>query len=85
MEKVSTYYVYVLQNAKGNLYKGFTSDIAKRLREHNTGVTKATRLGAPWKVVYFEEFDSKEEAIKREKYFKSAAGRRFLKTKVLVS
>ena len=36
----------------------------------------------PFKLVYWEDFDSREDAIKREKYFKSAAGRKFLKTKL---
>jgi len=36
-------------------------------------------------IVYFEEFETREEAIKREKYFKTAAGRKFLKNKISVS
>jgi len=37
----------------------------------------------PFQIAYFEEFSTKEQAIKREKYFKSAAGRRFLKSKLI--
>jgi putative endonuclease len=42
-------------------------------------MTESTRPYAPFQIVYFEEFPTREQAIKREKYFKSSAGRRFLK------
>ncbi len=50
-----------------------------RLKQHNGGMTQSIKNNAPFEIVYFEEFTTREEAIKREKYFKSAAGRRFLK------
>ena len=82
MSDEQKYYTYVLQNHLGEFYKGFTSDLKKRLQEHNAGLTKSIRNKGPWQIVYFEEFLIKEDAIKREKYFKTAAGRRFLKAKV---
>ena len=45
-------------------------------------MTTSTLPYIPFKVIYFEEFDTEQEAISREKYFKSAAGRRFLKKKL---
>ena len=45
-------------------------------------MTKSIRPYLPFRLAYFEEFQTREEAVKREKYFKSAAGRRFLKTKL---
>lgn len=45
-------------------------------------MTKSIKPYIPIEIVYFEEFASRQEAIKREKFFKSAAGRRFLKTKI---
>lgn len=77
------YYAYVLQSEiDGSFYKGHTENLENRLNQHNTGRTISTKQKAPWKIIYFEEFESREAAIKREKYFKSAAGRRFLNKKL---
>jgi len=74
------YYVYVLKSLKDySLYKGFSSNLARRIKEHNQGKCKSTSGMRPWKLVYFEEFSEVEQALSREKYFKTAAGRRFLK------
>jgi putative endonuclease len=73
------YYVYILKSSvDGSLYKGYTHDLKERVRQHNAGRSEYTSRKRPWKVVYYEIIDSKEQAIKRERYFKSAAGRRFL-------
>lgn len=74
------YYVYVLRSSKdGRLYKGHTSNVENRLQEHNSGKTKSTKSYAPWALLYFETFKTREEAILREKYFKTGSGREFLK------
>jgi len=74
------FYAYILKSLKdGSLYKGQTDNLENRLREHNSGKSSYTSGRVPWKVVYYEEFVSREEALKREKYFKSAAGRRFIR------
>lgn len=74
------FFVYVLKNAfNGNLYKGHTADLAKRLQEHNSGKNRSTKPFIPWKLVYYEEFTTRIDAVKREKYFKSGSGREFLK------
>ena len=74
------YFVYVLESEKdGRLYKGQTSDIEKRVKEHNSGKTKSTKGYKPWKLVYFETFETRIEAVLREKHFKSGSGREFLK------
>ncbi len=63
----------------GKFYKGLTNDLPRRLREHRSGHTKTTRRMLDLKVVYNEVYDDLELARKRELYFKSAAGRKFLK------
>ena len=73
------YFVYVLQDENGKLYKGMTNDLERRLVEHKRGKTITTSKMSKLSVEYFETFDSFEEARKRELYFKTAAGRRFLK------
>jgi putative endonuclease len=65
--------VYILQDIKGRLYTGTTTDVARRLRQHNgyiKGGAKATRSGRPWKIVYAEAVGSKSAALKREAYIK---------------
>ncbi len=76
------YSVYVLQDDKGNFYKGFTNDLARRFSEHVSGQTKTTRNMTGLKIVYTEEYSTLQEARAREVYLKTAAGRRFLKNKL---
>jgi putative endonuclease len=74
------YYVYILKSKiDGSLYKGQTENLQNRLHQHNSGKTLSTSKKRPWDIFYFEQFDTREQALKREKYFKSAAGRRFIK------
>jgi len=77
------FYGYVIKSLSCNyIYKGHCEDLKIRLNQHNSGMTKSIKPYVPFEIVYFEEFTIRQEAIKREKYFKSAAGRRFLKTKI---
>ena len=79
-----SFFVYIIKSIKHHgLYKGFTDNLSRRLNEHNSGKSKYTSRGIPWILVYFETHESLKAAIAREKYFKSAAGRRFLKKLVL--
>ena len=55
-----------------------TQDLVRRLAEHNAGKSKFTSGYSPWEVVYQETNSTTVEARAREKYFKTAAGRRFL-------
>ena len=77
------YYTYVIfSKSSGRYYKGHCNDLSTRLTEHNNGKTKSTRPFVPWELSYYEEFETLSEAICREKYFKTAAGRRYLKEKI---
>ena len=76
------YIVYVLQDKNGKLYKGLTNNLQRRLSEHRRGKTFTTSKMEGLKVVYTEEYRIFDEARKREVYFKTAAGRRFLKSKL---
>ena len=74
------YFAYVIKSLKdGSLYKEHCQDIAARLKQHNRGETLSIKNKIPFVLIYFEKFETRIEAIKREKYFKTAAGRRFLK------
>ncbi|SFB49372.1 GIY-YIG nuclease family protein [Algoriphagus aquimarinus] len=74
------FYAYVLKSEKhGYFYKGHCQHLEKRLAQHNSGMTISIRPYIPFKIVYFEEFESESEALQREKYFKTSSGRKFLK------
>ena len=73
------FYIYVLWSEKlRKRYVGCTSDIAKRVLEHNQGNSKYTKGGVPWKLVHTEKLSTKTDAIKRETYLKSGIGRKWL-------
>lgn len=59
-------------------YVGSTGDISKRLNEHNSGKSKFTKSGLPWKLIYSESFSTNSEARSRELFLKSGVGRKFL-------
>ena len=61
------------------LYTGHTQDLESRLAAHNRGLSRYTKQRGPWVLVYSEEFETRSEAMKREKFFKSGKGREALK------
>lgn len=74
------YYVYILQSKKDlRTYVGYTKNLRQRLERHNNGKIIATRNRRPLGLIYSENCSTKREAQKREKYWKSGAGRRNLK------
>jgi putative endonuclease len=77
------YTVYVLRSIKlGTFYTGQTENIENRLQEHNQGMSFYTKSKRPWELVYSEHFFSRSEAMKREKYLKTGAGRDFILRKL---
>lgn len=72
--------MYAIQSKKdGRIYVGFTTDLNKRLKEHNSGKTKSTKFYIPWKIIYFEVCINRMEARNREKYWKSGYGKEIFK------
>ena len=64
-------YVYLLECADHTYYCGWTNDLEKRLKTHNEGKgSKYTRARLPVKLVYYEEYEAKEEAMSREWHIK---------------
>ncbi|MGB2805054.1 MAG: GIY-YIG nuclease family protein [Candidatus Zixiibacteriota bacterium] len=68
------YYVYILENEAGHHYVGYTSDLSKRIKGHNSSKSRWTRKKGPWHLVYKEEFASKKEAFLRERQIKRYKG-----------
>lgn len=74
------YYVYILQSIKiEKTYTGFTGDLRRRLNEHNEGESTFTKFGRPWKLIYYEAYLNKKDAMIREKYLKTGWGRNYIK------
>ncbi len=74
------YFVYVLYSLKDNkLYKGFTSNIQKRLLRHNSGGSTSTAKRKPFVLVHVEQFENKSNALKRELFLKTPEGGKKLK------
>ena len=74
------FFVYAIKSLKRNyIYVGLSSNLERRLAEHNGGRNKTTEPFRPFKLIYSEEFDSRIKARTREKYFKSGSGKEFLK------
>ncbi len=70
------YYVYLLVSEDGKTYIGYTSDLRRRLREHNKGYNKSTR-GKKWKLIYYEAFLSEEDAKDRERKLKQRGSAKY--------
>jgi putative endonuclease len=66
------HFIYILQSLKDNsFYIGSSQNPQERLLKHNKASTGYTSRKQPWKIVYTEEFKSKTEALKREKFLKA--------------
>ena len=73
------YSVYVLKSKKdGNLYIGCTGNIESRLKVHNKGGVFSTKNRKPFDLVYTEVFEDKYEAFRKEKFYKTAKGKKEL-------
>lgn len=81
------YYVYLLQSERTKkIYVGFTSDLKQRVKKHNAGKVQSTKAYIPYKLVYFEGFRSKKDALNREKKLKHhGQGIRRLKERLINS
>lgn len=72
-------YVYVLQSgADAGLYIGMSADLRRRFGEHQRGESRSTKDRMPWKLIYYEAYLQKGDAVGREIFLKSGGGRRFL-------
>ncbi|MDD4995624.1 MAG: GIY-YIG nuclease family protein [Patescibacteria group bacterium] len=73
------YFTYVLKSLKDGIrYAGSGEDADERLRRHNKGDYRFTKGHRSWQIVYREEYQTRSEAMAREKFLKSGQGRKFL-------
>ncbi|MEJ6400735.1 GIY-YIG nuclease family protein [Nicoliella lavandulae] len=72
----TNYYMYVLECGDGSFYGGFTTDLKRRLEQHQTGRgAKYTRSHLPVKMIYHQSFPSKGDALRAEYAFKHQSRR----------
>lgn len=77
------YYVYILQSKKDNqFYTGYTDDLRARLKLHNAGKVESTKNRLPVELVYYEACLNQQDATHREKYLKTAWGKRYIKARI---
>ena len=74
------YFVYALQSLKRPyIYVGMSANLKQRIDRHNAGYERTTKPYRPFVLIYFEVVDTRPDARQREKYWKSASGKRKLK------
>jgi len=74
------HYVYILYSQNLNkLYKGSTRNLRKRIKEHNSGKVISTKSESSWKLIYYEAFINKTDALREEKFLKSGRGKKRIK------
>lgn len=76
------YLVYYLKSLQNNyIYIGSCENIAKRLKRHDNGLVKSTKAYRPWKLLGYEKFYSRNEAVRRERFLKTGQQKEILKNK----
>jgi len=68
--ETTLYFVYALRNHEGQLYIGFTTELERRVRQHQEDKGGWTQRRGPWELVYYETFADRREAMRRERNLK---------------
>ncbi|MDR3564761.1 MAG: GIY-YIG nuclease family protein [Negativicutes bacterium] len=66
----------------GNFYVGLTQDLRNRINQHQAGEVQSTRTRRPFELIYYEACQNVQDAARREKYLKTAWGKRYLKQRM---
>jgi putative endonuclease len=78
-------YAYVLRSAKdGRHYYGSIKNLTERMKDHNRGKVRSTSSRRPLGIIYYEQYDSIQDARKRELFFKSIDGYNWLKGRGII-
>ncbi|MGB2867605.1 MAG: GIY-YIG nuclease family protein [Bacteroidota bacterium] len=77
------YYVYVLHSLTDKFfYTGYTSNLQQRVQQHNEGTVPSTKKRVPLELIYWEGCLNQQDATRREKYLKTAWGKRYIKSRL---
>ena len=80
-EFMTFYYIYIIKSkVKDFIYVGITTDLRKRLAEHNNKKEKSTKFYTPFELIFYEAYRSKIDAARREQYLKTTKGKTTLRT-----
>jgi putative endonuclease len=78
------WYTYIIYSEKlDRYYIGYTDNLSWRLERHNQGWGRFTKAGIPWELVYFEKYQTKQEALKRERKIKFKKSRKYIENLIL--
>ena len=80
------YYVYIIENPSGRFYTGQTDNIERRIQQHNDpeeGNHKYTHKSGPWCLVHLEQYETRSEAMRREKFIKSRKSAQWIRENIL--
>jgi len=78
------FFIYIIYSkSRDKYYIGYTHDLNLRLIHHNDGWIKSTKSGIPWKLVYSEKFESRSQAMKREKEIKRMKSRKYIESLII--
>lgn len=78
---MSFFYVYVLRSLKFDfIYIGYTDNLKRRFKEHNSGLVLSTKHYHPLKLIHYEAYKNQKDAKRREEYLKTNKGKTTLKT-----
>ena len=71
------YYTYILKSLSSEQYYiDHTNDLELRLKHHNENLLKSTKNRGPWEIKYFEKYETRSKAMRRERYLKSLKSRK---------
>jgi len=76
------FYTYILKNKNNKLYTGYTTDLRKRLKEHNEKKSNYTSYTGPYELIYYEACLNKDDARSREIFLKSGYGKRYINVRL---
>jgi putative endonuclease len=77
------FYIYILQSDKDSyFYTGSTNNLRRRIEEHNSGKVLSTKKRLPLRLIYYEACVDESDARRREKYLKTAWGKRYIKSRL---
>ncbi|NOT91227.1 GIY-YIG nuclease family protein [Ferruginibacter sp.] len=79
--KKEKFFVYILQSMKDfSFYIGQSNDLDYRISKHNDGMSKYTASKMPWRLVYFEMYESRTDALQREKAIKNMKSKIYIQS-----
>ncbi len=79
------YYVYIIQSKKDkSIYIGFTTNLTRRIKEHNNNFSGYTKSKSPWSLIWYCVFADELSAKSFEKYLKSGSGKAFIQKRIIL-